>query len=349
MNLGLLERVDRQRRWWGEWYELAGLGPQRSTARIVYEEPLLRLHAYDPPPAETNDKALLLIPAPIKKSYIWDLEPEVSVVQHALAAGFRTYLIDWQAPGSAARDDGLAVYGDRLLMACRAAIDKDCAPKRVFLAGHSLGGTLAALFASVQPQALDALALLEAPVNFAGGAFSQALARAPHVGDWAGDIATVPGSLLNIASIASAPGAFVFERWYDRLQCAGDAEALRRYRRVQRWTLDETPLTRRLFEETVERLYRDNAFMTGKLYLDGKLASPQTITAPLLTVVDPRSRVVPEQAVRPLQEAISSHSKKMLKYTGDRGVLLQHVGVLVGPNAHRTLWPEIFHWLETVA
>jgi len=63
-------------------------------------------------------------------------------------------------------------------------------------------------------------------------------------------------------------------------------------------------------------------------------------------VVDPRSKVIPLQAVVPFNEAASSDKKLVLHYEGDVGVNLQHVGVLVGRNAHARIWPAIFAWLE---
>jgi polyhydroxyalkanoate synthase len=36
----------------------------------------------------------------------------------------------------------------------------------------------------------------------------------------------------------------------------------------------------------------------------------------------------------------------VLWYEGDVGVALQHVGMLVGSNAHQALWPEILQWLH---
>ena len=35
----------------------------------------------------------------------------------------------------------------------------------------------------------------------------------------------------------------------------------------------------------------------------------------------------------------------LLPYDGDVGVSLQHVGLLVGPQAHARLWPEIVRWV----
>jgi polyhydroxyalkanoate synthase len=45
-------------------------------------------------------------------------------------------------------------------------------------------------------------------------------------------------------------------------------------------------------------------------------------------------------------EAAASDKKLVLYYEGDVGVNLQHVGVLVGRNAHARIWPAIFAWLE---
>ncbi|MCW2239609.1 hypothetical protein [Azospirillum canadense] len=38
----------------------------------------------------------------------------------------------------------------------------------------------------------------------------------------------------------------------------------------------------------------------------------------------------------------------MLHYTGDRGVALQHVGVLVGRSAHAIVWLAIHAWLAAL-
>lgn len=68
----------------------------------------------------------------------------------------------------------------------------------------------------------------------------------------------------------------------DWLRSGASAEARRLHWRVDRWTLDESPMAQRLYE-------------------------------PIVAVLDPRSRIV----------------------------VLQHVGVLVGPTAHADLWPRI--------
>jgi polyhydroxyalkanoate synthase len=43
--------------------------------------------------------------------------------------------------------------------------------------------------------------------------------------------------------------------------------------------------------------------------------------------------------------ARQSREKTVLHYGGDIGVALQHVGPLVGRQAHRLLWPRIVDWM----
>ena len=69
--------------------------------------------------------------------------------------------------------------------------------------------------------------------------------------------------------------------------------------------------------------------------------------APFLTVVAPHSRAVPPSAVLPVHTSFTATGNQVLEYDGDTGVVVQHLGVLVGRNAHRTLWPQILAWLDS--
>jgi polyhydroxyalkanoate synthase subunit PhaC len=72
------------------------------------------------------------------------------VVERCLHDGLRTYLLHWERPGVEEESYGLAEYADQLLLACLDAIAAETGQDRIFLAGHSLGGTLAAIFAALQ-------------------------------------------------------------------------------------------------------------------------------------------------------------------------------------------------------
>lgn len=71
---------------------------------------------------------------------------------------------------------------------------------------------------------------------------------------------------------------------------------------------------------------------------------------PLLIVPAPPSGgIVPAESVTAFHHAAGSEVKELAAYPGDVGVALQHVGPLVGRNAHRDIWPRVFAWLDRIS
>jgi polyhydroxyalkanoate synthase len=296
--------------------------------------------------------ALLLVPAPIKRGYIFDLAPGVSVARLCLEAGLDVFLVQWEAPRSGEPGPGIADYADRLLLQCLEAVERESGEGDAFIAAHSLGGTLAAVFAALHPERVRGLVLLASPQHFEFRAEAGALGPAIAAVDRARMLESVPGhvpgSFLSMMSFASSPASFGQERWDDWVASLPDPEAMRTHLRVERWSLDELPLARRFVADVVERLFREDAFMRGTLEARGARAAPAAVTAPLLVVADERCRIVPPAAVLPFYEAAGG-DKRLLWYPGDTGVAIQHVGMLVGRNALGALWPEILAWVKRLA
>lgn len=343
----LLEMIDWMRRWQGRALDALGLGPIETPCRIVHSQPGVTLKAYGAP-GEAGP-ALLLVPAPIKRAYIWDLVPWASVVQQGLRGGIRVYLVQWERPGAVEQDFGLAEYADRLLLDCVDAIAMESGGSLVFAAGHSLGGTLLAVFSALHPKRVRGLILLGAPLHFAPdvGVLDRLAAAVPS-GLLPGS-ANVPGSFLDLAVVVGLPIAFVAARWADWLGCLADPEALVTHLRIERWTLDEMPLTARLFGDVVERLYRQDCLLRGTLIVGGRRVAPDAITAPLLSVVDASCPIAPLRSALPFHLAVGSRDRRLLLYEGDTGVALRHLGMLVGRSAHQHLWPEIVRWIRARA
>jgi poly[(R)-3-hydroxyalkanoate] polymerase subunit PhaC len=325
---------------------MAGLGPVESTFRVAFREPGVTLRHYEG--RKNSGPVVLIVPAPIKRSYIWDLLPWASVVALCIRSGLQVYLANWERSGIHEQNFGLAEYADRLLLDCLDVIDDDTGNSKIFLSGHSLGGTLAAIFSSLHPTRVTGLALIGSPLHFGKnvGAIDSLIAASPRAQMLTTLAGNLPGSFLSEASFAAAPLTFGTCRWIDWVASLKDPQSIQTHLRVERWTLDEMPMARRLFEEVFELLYREDRFCKGTLDVGGKVAAPEFIGAPLLSVIDARCSLIPPQAVLPFHDAVSSPDTKILWYQGDTGVALQHVGMLVGKQARKILWPKIINWMQ---
>ena len=287
-----------------------------------------------------------IVPAPIKRPYIFDLLPPVSVVRRLQEKGFVVYVIDWRQPKHTRVNWGLADYAVVWIgTAANAIVDKH--GKKPILIGHSLGGTLAAIFTASQPDRIQRLLLILAPLRFAAeaGAFAAIVNGSPRADVVMQFTGGTSGTLLDMVSSLCAPAEFIAGRWQDAAASILDPSALDIHQRVVRWTLDEFAPPEALFTEVVELLYRGDAFARGELRLSGMTITPEGLAElPVATVIDKTSRVVPPaSSLAPLLDPA------VYDYEPEVGVALQHVGPLVGRKAHRELWPQLNDWMCNTA
>jgi hypothetical protein len=94
-RFSMLALIDTLRQIQGDSLGRLGLGPTECRYQIVATGARWRLRAYVDTSAGTP---LLIVAAPIKRPYIWDLAASVSVVRHCLQNCLRLYLLEWMAP-----------------------------------------------------------------------------------------------------------------------------------------------------------------------------------------------------------------------------------------------------------
>jgi len=332
---------DILRRAQGDVFGAFGLDPSECAYRVIMSRPHWRLRDYG---GGNQSRSLLIVAAPIKRPYIWDLTPSTSAVRYCLRQNIHVQLLEWMPASSKAGNNGLEEY---LLAISEALVTSKVAPGgKPYLIGHSLGGTLAAIYAAFLPETIKGLVLLDAPLCFEPSESQFRDALVTLVPQQISESDPFPGSLLSHASALASPQTFIWSRLMDAAMSITDPIALEIHARVERWALDEVPLPGKLVHQIVDWLYRENRFCRGMLQIGNKFIGPPSMTAPTLAVVNTADDVAPLASLKPFTDAMAT-KVRIIEYPGELGVCLQHLGILVGRHARARVWPEILSWLKS--
>jgi polyhydroxyalkanoate synthase len=326
----------------GDLLAACGLGATECRYRLLASGEHWRLREYAGAGA---GPPVLVVAAPIKRPYIWDLVPPLSVIRHCLRHGLRMYLLEWAAASRSGEPVGLLDCADHAIGEAVARVSREAGGTAPFLMGHSLGGTFAAIHAAIAGRNVRGLVLVSAPLCFepGSGRFRDAI-----VSTVPSSIVTdvVPGSLLSQLCALASPDIFLWARGVDAVLGAADPVASAVHARVERWALDEAPLPGRLVGEIFQWLYRENRFCRGTLRTRIGPVGPASVRVPVLAVVNGADEIAPAASIKPFVAAVSGASVRVIDYHGEIGVGLQHLAVLVGRQAHAQVWPEIVSWLR---
>lgn len=335
--------TDVLRRAQGDAFGALGLGPDECRYRIVASGPHWRLRDYA---EEDSSPSFVIVAAPIKRPYIWDLAPSVSTIRYCLRNRLHVFLLEWMPASRGLGNNGLDEYR-QAVAASVAEVTRKARGTKPFLAGHSLGGTLAAIFAAAAPESIRGLVLLGAPLCFQPETshFRDALVSLAPAG--MSETEPFPGSLISHMSAMASPATFIWSRLMDAALSIADHQALDIHARVERWALDEVPLPGKLVHQIIDWLYRENRFCRGALQAGPTLIGPSCLSAPTLAVVNTADDVAPVASVKPFIDAMPAGNARMIAYPGEAGVCLQHLAILVGRQAQARVWPQIISWLNT--
>ena len=144
----------------------------------------------------------------------------------------------------------------------------------------------------------------------------------------------------------ASPETFLWSRLVDLVLSVGDPDAWVVNARVERWALDEVPLPGRLVHEILEWLYRENRLCAGTLRIGDRILGPLALRVPLLAVFNREDAVAPLRSIVPFIDAMARGYAFLVEFPGEAGVGLQHLAILIGRQAHATVWPDIISWLH---
>jgi polyhydroxyalkanoate synthase len=123
---------------------------------VVYENELIQLIQYRAATPEVAVRPLVMIPPCINKFYILDLQPDASLVAHAVASGHTVFMVSWRNVGP---EQGHFTWDDYLEKGVFAALRvarEIAGAGEVNALGFCVGGTLLGAALAVMAQRKDA-------------------------------------------------------------------------------------------------------------------------------------------------------------------------------------------------
>lgn len=284
---------------------------------------------------------VLFVPSLVNRHYILDLVPGRSVVEHFLARGVPTYMMDWGAPGpedaTTSLDDLLF---DRLATACRKIQNEHgVAPT---LVGYCMGGTMSLVFAAQRPSLVSGLVLLATPIDFDKVGLLTLWAR--HKGLSLDDIVDtwglVPPSVLQPAFTLLKP-AVLTRKWVTLLQFSREPEKLQAYLPMFRWATDNVSIPGAVLKTWTNDYFRKNGLCNGTLVADSRKVNLKELRTPVLNVVALLDHIIETESPRALGPLLDRETDYELLE-----LPMGHTDLTIGAEAGTRVMPAILDWLD---
>lgn len=312
----------------------------QTPADVVFTENKLRLLHYRPIVAHPHPIPLLIVPSVINRSYVLDLLPGRSLVEHLIGQGFDVYMLDWGIPGS---EDRLVTFDHYISGYLQRAVRRICAlsgAKRISLLGYSIGGTFAAIFTALWSELVQNLILLAAPINFHDtGLLSQWTRKERFNVDLIVDtLGTMPTELMRASFRMLKPTRQIAQS-ISLAEKIGDTQAVQDFLAMQSWMSDTFPLPNEAYRTYIKECYQENHLIQGKLVIDRQRVDLAHITCPLLTITAAHDRICLPQSAAIINDLVASTDKHLLEMSGG------HMSIVLGRNTTSELWPQLSAWL----
>ncbi|MFZ0345481.1 MAG: alpha/beta fold hydrolase [Nitrososphaeraceae archaeon] len=300
-----------------------------------------------------NQKAattpVLIIYAFINRHYILDLLPEVSVVRSLLNQGLDIFAADWGTPSTYDKSLTISHFVNSYLDKSIDLIRKITKSDKVSLFGYCWGGDLALMYASIHPEKVKNLIFVATPGDFDLDNSLLAVWTKTMKEDLLLDtFGNLPGILLNAAFVLRNPIEYG-HKYFHFFEQPRSLESVTQFFATETWLNDSPPIIGEIYREFVEHCYKENLLIKNKMRIrEGHannnfdtVVNLKNVDMPILNIVAKRDDLVAPSSSKALNDALTeSHDRSIIELNSG------HVGLMIGKDAHKELWPKVGKWLN---
>ncbi|HLB71490.1 MAG TPA: class III poly(R)-hydroxyalkanoic acid synthase subunit PhaC [Candidatus Methanoperedens sp.] len=321
-------------------------------SEIIFTEDKMKLIHYIPAVEKPYAVPVLVVYALVNRYYILDLQPDKSVIKKLLDEGFDVYIIDWGYPSGTDRYLTIDDYVNGYINNAVDKIKQRSGLDTITLFGVCQGGTFSVMYAALHPEKIKNLVTLVSPVNFdTDKGLLHIWARSLDVDKIVDYYGIVPGDFLNAGFLLTDPFRLMIDKYvglFEKIECETDdgqcelrnEETVKNFLRMEKWIFDSPDQAGETFRQFFKDCYQKNLLIKNKMVIGKTTVDLKKISMPLLNVMAEFDHLVPNEASKPLNDAVSSSDKEMLVFpTG-------HIGIFVGSRSQKDVCPRISEWLK---
>lgn len=267
------------------------------------------------------------------KPYILDIEPRTSVIKKLTDMGYEVYLLDWGSPGYEDKKVGLDTYIEKYLKTAVKRAIRHSGAEEITLVGYCLGGTIASIYASIAEEPIKNLIVATVPIDFTTFIGPDKWVEGLKQGEFNIDhfldvYGVVPPKYVEM--MFRAVGAPIYFTNYTMLlHRAHDQRYVDKWRRMNKWTIDQVPFAGEAYRQLASDLIRDNKLVKGEFIVGNKKVDLSNIKANLFVVSGSRDNLIIEEQSKPIMDLVSSEDKTYISVeSGHVGLALS--GIFAG-------------------
>jgi class III poly(R)-hydroxyalkanoic acid synthase PhaC subunit len=288
-----------------------------------------------------------------------DLLPEISVIRSLVNQGLDIFATDWGTPSVCDKSLTIGHFVNSYIDKSVDLIRKITKSDKVSLFGYCWGGDLALMYAALHPEKVRNLVTIATPGDFdldnsLLSVWTESV-KEEYILDAFGNM---PGMLLNGAFALRSPIEYS-HKYFHFFEQPHDLESIAEFFATETWLYDSPPIIGEIYKEFVEYCYKRNLLIKSKMRIekadynnnnidnnddDGAIIGLRNINMPFLNVVAKRDDLVAPASSKALNNALTeSHDKSLVEFNSG------HVGLMIGKNAHKELWPKVGEWIKNHA
>lgn len=264
-------------------------------------------------PKKKFNVPIFIIYSLINQPFILDMISGGSTIEALVKKGFDVYMIDFGKPGLEDRDMTLDGFITEYIQNGVNKAIKHSGANEITILGYCLGGTLAAMYASVAQEPIKNLVLFVTPVDFSNPAYFDKWVKALREDEidstrYIDEIGIIPASLVE-AGIRLVTSPVYFTPYLSLFLNKDDKAYVEKWHRFNTWTKGHIPLTSGVAKQIIEDFTRHNKLIKNESKINGKQAKLSNIKASLLVVGTEGDRLVPLDHILPIMNEVASADK----------------------------------------